>query len=227
MAILMALKEKVSHGMDIPDDPWQFGNDILYGMCRENPLHTNSDVIAGKLWLIGRSYAAALERRKTNDGYNTEGFYKMAIPILQKEIEGKIDEHISRLTVLEKPSDENIGTVLCAHSLLVNVFHMMTNLQKRSLASKYLHFHCPHLFFIYDSRSSSKIKQYIRKDSKRLKRGFVCDACGAHFEPDAEYADFCIRALELQRYVEKEKGRLLTPREIDNLLLYEKQPIEA
>lgn len=227
MAILMALKEKVSDGMDIPDDPWQFGNDTLYSMCRENPLHTNNDVIAGKLWLIGRSYAAALERRKTNDGYNTEGFYKMAIPILQKEIEGKIDEHISRLTVLEKPSDENIGTVLCAHSLLVNVFHMMTNLQKRSLASKYLHFHCPHLFFIYDSRSSSKIKQYIRKDSKRLKRGFVCDACGAHFEPDAEYADFCIRALELQRYVEKEKGRLLTPREIDNLLLYEKQPIEA
>jgi hypothetical protein len=39
-----------------------WGNHILYRMCHKQPGHTNVDVIAGKIWLIGRAYAAAIER---------------------------------------------------------------------------------------------------------------------------------------------------------------------
>lgn len=42
--------------------PWGWGNEVLYRMCREEPRHTNCDVISGKMWLIGRAYAAAIER---------------------------------------------------------------------------------------------------------------------------------------------------------------------
>ena len=42
---------------------WAFGNEVLYRMCRESPLHEDPDVVVGKVWLIGRSYAAAIERR--------------------------------------------------------------------------------------------------------------------------------------------------------------------
>lgn len=43
---------------------WDFGNNILYTMCQENPKHEKEDIIIGKIWLIGRSYSAAIERRK-------------------------------------------------------------------------------------------------------------------------------------------------------------------
>lgn len=43
---------------------WEYGNSVLYRMCEEEPEHKEIDVIVGKIWLIGRSYAAAIERRK-------------------------------------------------------------------------------------------------------------------------------------------------------------------
>lgn len=45
----------------ITEDGWRFGNKILYDMCYNNPEHTNKEVVIGKIWLIGRSYAAAIE----------------------------------------------------------------------------------------------------------------------------------------------------------------------
>ncbi|MBS4023649.1 MAG: hypothetical protein KGZ79_14730 [Dethiobacter sp.] len=41
---------------------WDFGNSVLYEMCQRAPQHTNEDEIIGKIWLIGRSCAAAIER---------------------------------------------------------------------------------------------------------------------------------------------------------------------
>ena len=43
---------------------WDFGNGILYDMCAIYPAHKSVDQIVAKIWLIGRSYAAAIERRK-------------------------------------------------------------------------------------------------------------------------------------------------------------------
>ena len=41
---------------------WGWGNGVLYRMCRNNPRHRDRDVIVGKMWLIGRAYAASIER---------------------------------------------------------------------------------------------------------------------------------------------------------------------
>jgi hypothetical protein len=43
---------------------WDLGNDILYEMCEKYPGHDEDNEIIAKIWLIGRSYAAAIERRK-------------------------------------------------------------------------------------------------------------------------------------------------------------------
>jgi hypothetical protein len=42
---------------------WDLGNDTLYRLCAEHPGHTEDHVIIAKTWLIGRAYAAAVERR--------------------------------------------------------------------------------------------------------------------------------------------------------------------
>ena len=55
--------------LDRNNTRWCFGNGILYKMCEEFPKHDDSDVITGKLLLIGRSYAAAIERRKNASDY--------------------------------------------------------------------------------------------------------------------------------------------------------------
>jgi len=50
----------------IDDTIWDTANGILYGLCRKYPGHTDDAIIVAKLWLIGRSYAAAIERGAHN-----------------------------------------------------------------------------------------------------------------------------------------------------------------
>lgn len=47
-------------------------NNILYKIFEENPFHKDLDIIASKLLLIGRSYAATIERRKNGDESNDD-----------------------------------------------------------------------------------------------------------------------------------------------------------
>ena len=55
-------KEKVNTA--IAGNDWDLGNKILYDMCQQYPFHNKSSEVIAKVWLIGRSYAAAIERRK-------------------------------------------------------------------------------------------------------------------------------------------------------------------
>lgn len=43
-------------------------------MCESNLLYEEADVVAGKLLLIGRAYAAAVERGEETGG-NSDGYY--------------------------------------------------------------------------------------------------------------------------------------------------------
>ena len=45
------------------DDYSGYGNETLYKMCKDRPLHDDVDTISSKLWIIGRSYAASIERK--------------------------------------------------------------------------------------------------------------------------------------------------------------------
>ena len=57
---------------------WQLANGILYDLCKKHPLHKKRDEVIAKVWLIGRSYAASLERgRETND--SSDNFYEGAL----------------------------------------------------------------------------------------------------------------------------------------------------
>jgi len=48
----------------LKDQPGFLGNTVLYDLCKSYPRHDEEDVIASKIWLIGRAYAAAIERGK-------------------------------------------------------------------------------------------------------------------------------------------------------------------
>lgn len=44
--------------------PWDLGNEVLYRLCATHSQHTDISAIVAKVLMIGRVYAAAIERRK-------------------------------------------------------------------------------------------------------------------------------------------------------------------
>lgn len=214
--LTMPINPKTKDALDYffanPTTKWTFGNKILYDMCSQNPSHSDADIIVGKLWLIGRSYAAAIERRKGGSEDADDFYYEVVAPKML-EIGSELDARLERLRGFSCISEDNLDLVLQTHKFLMEHFFEITSLEKRSLASKYLHFHCPSMFYIYDSRANQAIRKYVKLDKQRVYKHYPCGC-------DIEYADFCVRMIELKEWVQKKYDRVLTPRELDNFLLY-------
>jgi hypothetical protein len=184
---------------------WDIGNRVLYDLCREHPKHTAENEIIAKIWLIGRSYAASIERRKKVDEVGDEFYEAIVAPTMR---ESAIDEWLHACS-----TDGSPGTSkgIAVHKQLMDLFASITDLDKRSLASKYLHFHLPESFFIYDSRA----RQAITKVVPRLDK--LPEISGETF--DKEYKDFVRRCLWLREDISSTYSVMLTPRQIDKLLL--------
>jgi hypothetical protein len=187
---------------------WNLGNDILYQLCSRYPEHKSPEVIAAKIWLIGRAYAAAIERRKNKDEEEkNDNFYESTVvPIIQKSA---LDEYLEKIRKFRNITNESIPAILETHKYLTDVFTQISGIEKRSLASKYLHFHCPNLFFLYDSRAV--------KSSRRLLHRLVVDIPPQNI--DEEYGKFFLKLVHLRDLIYKQEGCLLSPREIDNILI--------
>ncbi len=191
-------------------DGWKFGNDILYKLCQDFPKHDTSSQIVGKIWLIGRSYAAAIERRKTGDAGIPEGddfYFDRVAPFV---LESDIDTWIQSIGVKELPNNDNLVRIVDVHWRVTDLFLKISGQEKRSLASKYLHFHRPETFFIYDSRAVSAISKYKEITGRASKSDQRCDG---------EYRKFYYKCLKLQKYIHDTYDVYLAPRAIDNLLL--------
>ena len=189
---------------------WEYGNSVLYRMCEERPEHKEVDVIVGKIWLIGRSYAAAIERRKNAIDSGDDFYYDVVAPKLL-EIGPELDDRIIGLRNNTTPIIEDIKGILSTHKFLMDTFYELTGLEKRSLASKYLHFHCPEKFFIYDSRARTSVGKLVKRPNK----GFLANVS----DYDPEYGDFMCRMIELQEYLYMQFGTCELPRKLDSFLL--------
>jgi hypothetical protein len=186
---------------------WDVGNRTLYDLCKRYPNHDNVNEILAKTWLIGRSYAAAIERRKKFNDYKGDSFHRRIVG--PQMLAARIDKWLEPLHTLKHPSPENAAQIVAAHKKLTDLFFAMTGLEKRSLASKYLHFHFPHLFYLYDSRAS----QELRKISERPTEIVPLE------ENDPAYASYFLRCMDFVRRVKQEHRISLDPRQLDNYLL--------
>lgn len=186
---------------------WDFGNKVLYDLCRRHPHHRDPQVAAAKIWLIGRSYAAAIERRRPRDddrGY----FYRDTVaPTL---CGSAIDQQLASLRHFKSISTESFDDVVVIHGQLTELFNRISDQNKRSLASKYLHFHAPELFFIYDSVALKGLRQ-LSDITGRARTG----PSGG----DRQYRAFAEKCLRLRDHIRREHGRTLSPRRLDRLLL--------
>lgn len=201
--------------LNLSDNSWEYANRILYDMCEENPLHNDKHVIVGKIWLIGRSYAAAIERRKKeqkDEKESNDKFYYNKVAPKMLSIGRELDDRLKRLGESQGEIRDDVKDVLDTHRFLMEIFHEITGLKKRSLASKYLHFHCPEKFFIYDNRAYESVRRLVERPDKKILADIDCDP---------EYGDFVCRMLELKEHLDKKTDTCNTPRELDNFLLSE------
>ncbi len=185
---------------------WNLGNNVLYDLCKNNPNHKTPEEIVAKIWLIGRSYAAAIERRKNKVKENDKFYEEIVVNALKNS---DLDLKLKQIKKYDKITESNLNDLLEVHKYLVDVFYGITQMYKRSLASKYLHFHLPNLFYIYDSRANNALKKILPNQRIKLPIGNF----------DNEYAKFSKKMYILQTQIEKETKTLLSPRELDNLLL--------
>ncbi|MEQ9588044.1 MAG: hypothetical protein RJS97_08830 [Parvibaculaceae bacterium] len=185
--------------------PWDFGNQVLYDLCRTHPEHTDASTVIAKVWLIGRSYAAAIERRRDVKSESGDFYVEKVAPKIK---DSDIDNWLQIAASFQSPSAAALDTILSVHLSVTQLFGDISGLQKRSLASKYLHFHKPDLFFIYDSRAVNAMRK-LSSVVGRATRG----------AGDPEYRKFAQKCIRLQEHIKARFGVSLTPREVDNLLL--------
>lgn len=182
-----------------------FENQVLYGMCLQSPLHDDASINAGKIILIGRTYAASPQRGAGAARDKTVDFFDAIGGALAVSC---IDDSLAEVGPLERFAEgETMKKVVSTHELLVNTLVAATKswaklgTQPRlqaSFASKYLHFHRPNAFPLMDGRAKIGLRQ---------------NGCGGTL---ATYQQFCIAFL---RFAKCQKDDGWTPRSLDALLL--------
>lgn len=190
---------------------WDHGNKILYDLCKDNFHHIEINKVISKVWLIGRAYSVAIERRKNKNEKNDD-FYINKVP--QVFIDSEIDFFLNMLRVNDKLTNENLSLVLKSHKVLVDKVYSITEFENRSFCSKYLHFHLPDLFFIYDSRAVNSLSKFISKIPNSMTTEII-----NHNIVDVEYAKFVCKSLIIKQEIQDRYGVDLTLRQFDNLLL--------
>ena len=207
--IELPTEKQINNALQKP--PWDFGNQILYDLCRDNFKHDQDDVIIAKVLFIGRIYAAAVERRRNKQDVISDNFY---IDIIAPTFRNSdIDRYLSDLKKYKTITYDNLQQILQTHYYLTERLNRITKLNKRSFASKYLHFHLPDLFYIYDSRAVTGMRSFVRTINKDLSQ-IIKDA-----ECDIEYAKFFCRCFQFNREIQNKFDMDLTTRQIDNILV--------
>lgn len=193
-------------------DPWAISNGVLYSLCKRHPGHADLKASTAKMLIIGRTYAASAERGRSAGGTGTvsgDAFYTSLLPRALKR--SRLDRLLLPLRNVRAATDEHVTAGLAVHWELMRVLRELTGLEKRSLASKYLHFHVPGLFFVYDSRADRALRRVGPKYRPSL--------LPLGTDGDPSYLRFVSRAMALREQLEGRFGVRLTPRQLDRLLL--------
>lgn len=205
---------------------WCACNNVLYDMCKDYPNHNNADIVASKLLIIGRTYAAALEINRNNVEVDSDTFYyEYVVSPWMMEEWVKLGKLINEIKKQEGKNPEGLlDKALKIHRKMVDNLVMADGKgkkkERRSLASKYLHFHNPDLFFIYDERARKVIADLkIPYDPVEENES----------EYDREYKIFTERMINLQEILNELRKELdkkdlckidLSPRGMDDFLLW-------
>jgi len=166
--------------------------------------------VIAKLWLVGRAYAAPIERRskKAEPGTPTHGSYYCAAA--DAVIDSDLDGRLELLRARTAAQLVDFETSIQVHAHLLAALKRVSGTVHRSFASKYLHFHLPDWFFILDAIASRGLSSECGRERPPK-----------HLAPggDPEYRSFVGRAWLLRERLAADAPPRLTLRQLDRLLL--------
>jgi len=167
----------------------------LYELCFMHRHHFRDDIVADKLRMLVRLCA---ERGILVQNFSPEY-------VAHRLGRAHVDRWFGGLATAEKL---DVALLLEVHKHMMRLFDDLGEAEARSLASKYLHFHFPELFFVFDSR--------VDAAAMILGEG----ECGylALNEHDPVYGRFYACARKLTDKMMPLVGRRLSPRELDRVL---------
>jgi hypothetical protein len=167
----------------------------LYELCFMHRHHFRDDIVADKLRLLVRLCAdRGIRMRDFSPEY-----------IAHRLGRAEVDRWFGGLATAEKL---DIALLLEVHKHMMRVFDDLDEAEARSLASKYLHFHFPELFFVFDSRVEAAAVALGEGDCGYL----------ALTEHDPTFGRFYACARKLVDKMTPLVGRRLSPRELDRVL---------
>jgi hypothetical protein len=191
------------------DLDWGLVDEVLYRLCRDYPSHTDRRAVTAKLALIGRVYAAGLERRVTPPP-GQQAIVVIADYVLEHGSE--VDEIVRALDAVREPLDSlSMDSIVEQHGRLTRLLQKVATDDKapRSFTSKYLHFHNP-VVPIYDEYARQALSRLVHWQSS-----YAPFALPPH--GDREYWDYCLRFFRLYDAC-RQAGARPTVKELDAYL---------
>ena len=191
---------------------WHQSNKVLYDLCNKHRGHNNIQGTIAKLLIIGRVYAAEIERNHNNTP--REKLYKnLALKLKRGGFDKQLAGVKRSIKNIDRINNSNLKKVLAVHKWLMNQIHNSGGPKEAiSFASKYLHFHLPNVYFMYDSRAPKGFRT-IPVDKKLKQNLDEWKKC------DAKYGKWFCKLLALRKHIRKKFYKRLSPRNIDRLLL--------
>ncbi|AJY04817.1 hypothetical protein AK36_3147 [Burkholderia vietnamiensis LMG 10929] len=192
--------------------------DFIFGphdeaAAKAHPSNTDKSQIIGKLMLIGRTYSASVERRKTKGlGKDERHALEVVIEAATAIAGSKCATLLDAIGLDDKLTLDRVPEAAAIHLELCQALATANNRENSSLASKYLHFHRPAFFPIVDSIVREGWS-WVMDDLEGSYKGW------RDFGKVARYKDWCARVLELRDLMEDNLRHAVSLRQIDSYLL--------
>lgn len=211
LALFPPQRHWLGHSRGCP--PFDVLNSILYDAVAAHPSNIDRPQIIGKLMLIGRTYSASVERRKTRGHVKDE---RQALEVVIAAAEAIAVSRCSKLLdtigVNDRLTHDRLPEAVAIHLELCEALTVANNRENSSLASKYLHFHRPEFFPIVDSYVREGWSWVMDELDQSYKGWRV-------FGKVERYKDWSARVLDLRDLMEDSLCETVSLRQIDNYLL--------
>ncbi len=159
---------------------------LIYEHIKNNITHVDADIVYAKVVLVNRMYRANLKFA----GGDPEG------TIADGLVKEKVDDKLQKVANAKFNAD-SLGLIVSTHKVVTDCCEKLLHRKPTSFVSKYLHFHFPEAFPIFDKYAYNSAWNIVTSE------GLVEKIKGKteELKNDGDYAWFCASLVNIQTKV--------------------------
>lgn len=137
-----------------PDYYYRYIDEAISRVFQKYPRHTSLEQVFAKISLVNRVYRANIERKRKGAEWE----------LAEHLVDNKFDNTITPLKKIRKFDAGTLPEIVGVHERFVNIAKKALRVRAASFCSKYLHFHCPMIIPIFDSRAYETAWKLVGKE---------------------------------------------------------------